>query len=65
MTQIDPYKNKAGLGALIRESCTVAIYDEKKMPDVKRLNDILVCEAFVHALAGVGCMITRIPSEAS
>lgn len=63
MTATDPYEGKVKLGALVRESCTVAIYDEQAMPDVKRINDILVCEAFINALVNTGCMITRIPSE--
>lgn len=57
----DPYENKAKLGAMIRWACTVAIHDEVRMPEVKRLNDIQVCEAFVTALADEGAMITRIP----
>lgn len=62
-TPVDPYANKAKLGAMIRAAAAEAVHDEKKIPDLKRLNDIIACEAFVNALADVGCMITRIPAD--
>lgn len=61
MTQSDPYENQAKLGAMVRSAAGAAIHNERKLPDLKRLNDIAVCEAFINDLADAGCMITRIP----
>lgn len=63
MTGPDPYASRATLGALVREAAKAATWDDVTIPDLKRINDIAVCEAFVNALASVGCMITRIPTE--
>ena len=57
---IDSYENKVLLGAMIRDATKAAIHNN---PDLQRLNNILVCEAFVTALVDKGCMITRIPSH--
>lgn len=64
---VDPYANKASLGALVRDAAKAAIHniDGPNQPDLQRLNNILVCEAFVDALADKGCMITRIPKAKS
>ena len=61
----DPYANKAKLGAMVRDAAKAAIHNRNgpSEPDLQRLNNIIVCEAFVNALADAGCMITRIPTE--
>lgn len=61
----DPYENKALLGAMVRDAAKAAVHntDGPSEPDLQRLNNILVCEAFVNALVDKGCMITRLPSQ--
>jgi hypothetical protein len=63
---MDPYENKALLGAMVRDAAREAVHntDGSNDPDMQRLNNILACEAFVSALADRGCMITRIPIRA-
>lgn len=58
----DPYENKALLGAMVRDAAKAAVHntDGPNEPDMQRLNNILVCEAFISALADKGCIITRI-----
>jgi hypothetical protein len=64
---MDPYENKAALGAIVRDAAKAAVHniDGPNEPDMQRLNNILVCEAFVSALVDKGCMITRIPTRAT
>jgi hypothetical protein len=61
---MDPYENKSLLGAIVRDAAKAAVYntDGPNEPDMQRLNNILVCEAFVSALVDKGCMVTRIPT---
>jgi len=62
---MDPYENKALLGAMVRDAAKAAVHNHNgpNDPDLQRLNNILVCEAFVAALVDKGCMITRIPTS--
>jgi hypothetical protein len=64
---MDPYENKSLLGAMVRDAAKAAVHntDGPNEADLQRLNNILVCEAFVNALADKGCMITRIPAESA
>lgn len=59
----DPYANKALLGAMVRDAAKAAVHDDVAIPDLARVNNILVCESFVNALVERGCMITRIPTR--
>jgi hypothetical protein len=61
---MDPYENKSLLGAMVRDAAKAAVHntDGPNEPDLQRLNNILVCEAFVDALVSKGCMICRIPT---
>ena len=61
----DPYENRALLGAMVRDAAKAAVHNANgpNNPDLQRINNILVCEVFVNALADKGCMITRIPTE--
>lgn len=63
---MDPYANKATLGAMVRDAAKAAIHNTNgpNGPDLQRMNNILVCEKFVSALADKGCMIIRIPTAA-
>lgn len=65
MSQMDPYTNKSLLGAIVRDAAKAAIHNHNgpNESDMQRLNNILVCEAFVSALVDRGCMITRIPTS--
>lgn len=64
---MDPYENKGLLGALVRDAAKAAVHNSNgpNDHDLQRLNNILVCEAFITALVDRGCMITRIPTERS
>lgn len=62
---MDHYENKALLGAMVCDAAKAAVHntDGPNGPDLQRINNILVCEAFVNALVDRGCMITRIPDD--
>jgi hypothetical protein len=59
---VDHYQNKATLGRIVLDAAKAATHDDSD-PELARLNAILTCEAFVSALADVGCMVTRIPTR--
>jgi hypothetical protein len=63
---MDTYESKRLLGAMVRDAARAAVHntDGPNDPDLQRLNNILVCEAFVNALVDKGCMIQRIPTRA-
>jgi hypothetical protein len=58
---LDPYEGKVKLGRIVLDASNAAVHDDSNA-DLARINAILACEAFVTALADVGCMVTRIPS---
>jgi hypothetical protein len=60
----DSYMSRMALGEMVREAAKAATFDELIQPDLKRINDIQVCETFLNALVDKGCMITGIPNHA-